>query len=198
MNGTQPTLASIRARLETLETRADARRTRDAEMETAPEAPTPSPRVHANDMRDNGASWKAAQGRDWLAEARDDLDRVDMAPKVETRRIRPETAPEYAVVEESAAPVSNDDGGHSTAPGTEPERVEVGASAGNPEGHEAQDPVKASPRVVKLPQARARGDWHARWDRINANVMQAFLTLNEPIRGPLDGLDLRSGAGPPT
>jgi len=195
MNSAADALATLRARLEALEVRADARRARDAQPEEAPAAPVVKTR--ADDMRDNGASWKTAQGRDWLQEARDDLARVDMAPKVAARLNRPETAPEYAVVEESAAPVSNDDGCHSTETGTEPERVEVGASAGNPEGSAEPEPVKVAARVVKLPQARARGDWHARWDRINANVMQAFLTMNAPVRGPFDGMVLRAGAGPP-
>jgi len=123
-----------------------------------------------------------------------------MAPKVAARLNRPETAPEYAsavepAAQESAAPVSKD-GGHSTETGTEPERVEVGASAGNPEGHEAK-PVKAAARVMKLPQARAREDWRARWERIDLNAMRASLASVLPIRGPFFGLAVLEGTGPP-
>lgn len=194
MNSAADALATIRARLEALEARADARRARDAQPEEAPAVPVV--KVRADDMRDIGASWKTAQGRDWLAEAREDLARVDMAPKVETRRIRPETAPEYAVAEESAAPVSKD-GGHSTATGMEPERVEVGASAGNPEGSPDVEPVKVAARVVTKPQSSTRYDWRARLDRIDANVMQAFICMNAPVRGMVKGMEIRSGAGPP-
>lgn len=180
MNSAADALASIRARLAQLEARADARRAREHLADNAPAATVADP-----------ADVRAKM----VAEAVADLAAVEIAPKP-CRKARPEVAPEYrAEVEEPAAPVSTV-GGHSDAAGTQPAADGVGAPAGTPEGSPEPEPVKAA-RVVKQPQARARGDWRERWDRINTNVMQAFLTMAAPIRGPFDGLDLRAGAGPP-
>lgn len=188
MNSAADALATLRARLEALEARAEARRAREQIVGELPVA-------HVADPADVRAKM--------VAEAVADLAAVELAPKPR-RKARPEVAPEYREqAQESAAPVSNDDGGHSTAAGTEPERVEVGASAGNPEGSSGvgaapQSEPGACPPVSlarvpgsspgrraypKLPQAVAREDWRARWERIERTALRASLA---PVRSVLD------------
>lgn len=184
MNSAADALASIRARLEALEARAESRRAREQLADEVQVATVADP-----------ADVKARM----VAEAVADLAAAELAPKPR-RKARPDVAPEYRAefeTQESAAPVSNDDGGHSDATGTQPAADGVGAPTGTPEGSPEPELVKAAARAVKLPQARARGDWRERWDRINTNVLQAFLTMAAPIRGPFDGLEMRAGAGPP-
>lgn len=196
-------LASLRARLEALEARAEARRARDQVLDAEP-APAPAELP----LRDAGAAWKAAQGRDWIAEARDDLAAVDAAPRASGRE-RNEVAPEYVdevvaeeAAEEPAPPVSKV-GGDSTDALTVDAREGVGAPAGNPEGPSGvgaapQSEPGACPPVSlarvpgsspgrrahpKLPQAVAREDWRARWERIERTALRASLA---PVRSALD------------
>lgn len=207
---TDDALSSIRARLAQLEACAEARRAKDQVLDAEP-APAPAELP----LRDAGAAWMAAQGRDWKAEALADLDAI----KPSSKPARFGTAPEYRAeveAQESAAPVSTV-GGHSDATGTEPVVDGVGAPAGNPEGsngvgtapqsEQGAQPPGSLARVPgstpgrraypKQPQATAREDWRARWERIEAHCLRASLAPVEPIRGPFDGLDLRAGAGPP-
>ena len=205
MHTAAPNLASLRARLEALEARADARRVRDAER-----AAEPATRAEQREqpLRDAGAAWKAAQGRDWIAEAREDLAAVDAAPRASGRE-RNEVAPEYVdevvaeeAAEEPAPPVSKV-GGDSTDAPTVDAREGVGAPAGNPEGPSGvgaapQSEPGACPPVSlarvpgsspgrraypKLPQAVAREDWRARWERIERTALRASLA---PVRSALD------------
>lgn len=208
-------LAEIRANLAALESRAETRRARDAglaaDVDQAPKAPGKSGRKKTEDE-------PAMACRDWLSEARADLARVDAAPRVQTRRIRPATAPEYA--NESAPPCST--GGHRTEPTIVVGGNADGAAAGNPEDSQwvdartlttSADPqlalvgqgAKSPAPIRKLPMASA-GDWRERMRRIDANALRASLAPSFPLAGPFDGVapvrgDPRpaavAGCGPP-
>lgn len=191
-------LSTLRARLEALEARADARRFRDAER-----AAEPAPRTEQREqpLRDAGAGWKSAQGRDWIAEAREDLAAVDAAPRASGRE-RNEVAPEYVdevvaeeAAEEPAPPVSKV-GGDSTDAPTVDAREGVGAPAGTPEG---SAPAPARPVVLraalKLPQAVARGTWQERWERIDRTALRASFAPAPPALDPFAWALARAGPG---
>lgn len=197
MHTAAPDLSSIRARLADLTARADARRARDAQADLEP---TPTTAAAELPLRDNGAAWKAAQGRDWLAEAREDVDRPLPTPKA---RVRSEVAPEYlaeveaAAAEEPAPPVSKVGGDSTEAPAVDA-REGVGAPAGNPEGHEPARETPRAPRAaVKLPQAISRGGWRERWARIEAGILRASFAPQPPGLDPFAGVLARAGPGPP-
>lgn len=181
MNSAADAIATLRARLAQLEARADARRTRDAERAAEPvRAPAPAELP----LRDNGAGWMAAHGRDWKAEALADLDAI----KPTDRPARFGTAPEYREEVAQETPAEAPAQPVAALPEVPTSVAEVPTSA---------PAEKPRAQVVKMPVAVAREDWRVRMHRIDANALRASLAPAEPLRGPFDGLVVRAGAGPP-
>lgn len=192
MHTAAPDLASIRARLAELTSRADARRARDAAacQELAP------PTFDAPVRETGGAAWKATHARDWLAEAHEDLARIDATPRV--HRTRPEVAPEYATEDgdevEAEASAKNP-----TAPAADAKE----SAAPPAESAETQEPPRpqerplALRRVVRHPPAVARATWQERWARIEANVLQAKFAPSPPELDPSAWVLARAGPDPP-
>lgn len=210
MNSAADALAIIRARLAELESRAAARRTRDADL-AADHAP--APKAPAKSGRKKTEDEPAMQGRDWLTEAREDLLRVDMAAtmagRLSKRRERPSVAPEYASEASSgdtlqrSTPENRTEptakvGGNADVPAAgkheelrdgspQPAAVPAASEVSKSEG--AKSPLSTSGAAThgarKMPQARVE-HWTVRMARINANVLTASFAPSLPIASPYD------------
>lgn len=184
------TLADIIARRTELESRAAIRKARDAERNTDP---TPAPKAPAKSGRRRAEDEPAMQGRNWLSEAREDLARVDAAPKVQTRRERPTTAPEYASSVDALQPKTENRtepttkvGGNADVPAAGQHEEPQGQSAPVGAASTANGADSATKSVArKMPQASAE-HWTVRMARIDANVLTASFAPCTPIASPYD------------